>query len=63
MYVGFAALLTAWAVWLQAPWALIGPLVFVAFTRRFQITPEERVMSAKFGSSYDQYRERVRRWL
>jgi protein-S-isoprenylcysteine O-methyltransferase Ste14 len=63
MYVGFAVLLAAWAIWLQAPWALAGVLLFVAFIQRFQIIPEERVLTAKFGASYDQYRERVRRWL
>ncbi len=63
MYVGFAAMLTAWAIWLQAPWALTGVLVFVAFIWRFQILPEERVLSAKFGSPYDDYRNRVHRWL
>jgi protein-S-isoprenylcysteine O-methyltransferase Ste14 len=35
----------------------------MAFTWRFQILPEERVMSTKFGSPYDDYRNRVRRWL
>jgi protein-S-isoprenylcysteine O-methyltransferase Ste14 len=63
MYVGFAALLAAWAIWLQAPWALTGVLAFMAFIWRFQILPEERVMSTKFGSPYDDYRNRVRRWL
>jgi protein-S-isoprenylcysteine O-methyltransferase Ste14 len=63
MYVGFAALLTAWAIGLQAPWALTGVLGFVAFTWRFQILPEERVLSAKFGSTYNDYRNQVRRWL
>jgi protein-S-isoprenylcysteine O-methyltransferase Ste14 len=63
MYVGFAALLTGWALWLEAPWAFTGIIVFVVFTSRFQIVPEERVLSAKFGSSYEHYRSRVRRWL
>ena len=63
MYVGFTALLLAWASYLATPWMLSGPLFFVLFINRFQITPEERVMSAKFGSAYDDYRKRVRRWL
>lgn len=63
MYVGFTALLASWAIWLQAPWALTGVLAFMAFIWRFQILPEERVMSTKFGSPYDDYRNRVRRWL
>ena len=63
MYVGFAALLTAWATYLAAPWALAGVVAFVLFTRRFQIVPEERVMSAKFGPAYADYQSRVRRWI
>jgi protein-S-isoprenylcysteine O-methyltransferase Ste14 len=30
---------------------------------RFQILPEERALSAKFGEEYDTYRQSVRRWL
>jgi protein-S-isoprenylcysteine O-methyltransferase Ste14 len=37
--------------------------LFAMFTHGFQILPEERVMSAKFGHDYDEYRNRVRRWL
>jgi protein-S-isoprenylcysteine O-methyltransferase Ste14 len=63
MYVGLTALLTTWAVWLGAPCTLLGPFFFAVFTNYFQIIPEERVMSVKFGSAYDDYRSRVRRWL
>ena len=63
MYVALTALLTGWAFWLSAPWALAGPLVFALFIHRFQILPEERVLQAKFGRAYQDYRQRVRRWL
>jgi protein-S-isoprenylcysteine O-methyltransferase Ste14 len=63
MYVGLTGLLTMWAVHLAVPLALLGPVFFALFTHRFQILPEERVMSAKFGKEYDEYRQRVRRWL
>lgn len=63
MYVGLTTLLMTWAVWLAVPWTLLGPVFFALFTHRFQILPEERVMSAKFGKEYDDYRKRVRRWL
>ena len=63
MYVGFTVMLVGWAVSLAAPWALLGPLAFVLFTNRFQIIPEERVMRAKFGQAYDDYRAQVRRWI
>lgn len=63
MYIGFTAMLVGWAVCLSATWALLGPFAFVLFTNRFQIVPEERVMLAKFGQAYDDYRTKVRRWI
>jgi protein-S-isoprenylcysteine O-methyltransferase Ste14 len=63
MYVGMLLLLVAWAVYLAAPWAAAGPLLFFAWIDRFQIAPEERVMAAKFGAEFEAYRRRVRRWL
>ena len=63
MYVGFTTVLVGWAVCLAAPWALAGPVAFVIFTTRFQIIPEERVMQAKFGQAYDNYRAKARRWI
>jgi protein-S-isoprenylcysteine O-methyltransferase Ste14 len=63
MYLGLAVLLSAWAVWLAAllPW--LAPLAFVFYITRFQIQPEERVLSQLFGPPYTDYTRRVRRWL
>jgi len=47
MYVGLTALLVGWAVWLSVPWVLLGPVALMLFLTRFQIIPEERVMSSK----------------
>ena len=63
MYVGLTALLANWAVFLAVPVAGIGPIVFALFMHRFQILPEERVMAAKFGREYLDYKQRVRRWV
>ena len=63
MYVGLTAGLLGWAVWLSVPWVFLGPPALMLFLWRFQIIPEERVMSSKFGRDYDDYRKRVRRWL
>jgi protein-S-isoprenylcysteine O-methyltransferase Ste14 len=63
MYVGLTMLLVALAVLLSNAWVLLGPLFFVLYITRFQIIPEERVMQAKFGSAYDAYKARVRRWV
>jgi protein-S-isoprenylcysteine O-methyltransferase Ste14 len=63
MYVGLVFVLVAWAVFLSSAWALLGPLALVLYMTRFQIGPEERVLSAKFGTGYSAYKSRVRRWL
>ena len=63
MYLGLLMVLLAWTVWLGAPWALAGSVVFVLYIGRFQIVPEERVLAAKFGVDYEKYRHQVRRWL
>jgi len=63
MYVGLTAVLVGWAIWLSVPLAIVGPAAFMLYMTRFQIIPEERVMSSKFGRDYDDYRKRVRRWL
>jgi protein-S-isoprenylcysteine O-methyltransferase Ste14 len=63
MYVGDLFVIVAWAVFLSAPWTLVGPLAFVLYMNRFQIAPEERVLSAMFGTDYSTYKARVRRWL
>jgi protein-S-isoprenylcysteine O-methyltransferase Ste14 len=63
MYVGLGCLLLAWAVYLGSPWAVLGPVLFVAWITRFQIVPEERVLGRLFGTEFEAYRRRVRRWL
>lgn len=63
MYVGLLLILLAWAVFLSSAWALFGPLAFMLYITRFQILPEERVLSGKFGADYAAYRASVRRWL
>ncbi len=63
MYLGMACILTGWAVWLWQVQAVLGVVLFVAWITRFQIIPEERVLTQKFGTEYRQYRQRVRRWV
>jgi protein-S-isoprenylcysteine O-methyltransferase Ste14 len=63
MYVGLTLLLAGWAIHIAVPFVLLGPLVFILYITRFQIIPEERVLTSKFGGEYRKYQERVRRWL
>jgi protein-S-isoprenylcysteine O-methyltransferase Ste14 len=63
MYLGLLVVLFAWAAYLSTVWALLGPLVYVLYINRFQIAPEERILSAKFGASYAEYKARVRQWI
>tara|TARA_E500000305_G_scaffold28209_1_gene21461 strand:- start:634 stop:1086 length:453 start_codon:yes stop_codon:yes gene_type:complete len=63
MYLGMLILLMGWALWLANPAALMLPPVFVIYLTLFQIKPEEAALSEKFGSDYEAYRGRVRRWI
>lgn len=63
MYVGMGVALLAWALHLRSWAALIGIPVFIIYMTRFQIVPEERVLTEKFGDVYVRYKEEVRRWL
>ncbi|MGP1629531.1 MAG: methyltransferase family protein [Giesbergeria sp.] len=63
MYLGLVLILLGLALYLASPWALLGPLAFAAYITRFQIAPEERVLTARFGATYTDYCKQVRRWL
>lgn len=63
MYLGLLFVVVAWAVFLSSPWSLSGAVAFVLYIGRFQIIPEERVLSGLFGAAYTAYQLRVRRWL
>lgn len=63
MYVGFALLLAAWALCLQAIWGLIAVPLYMAYLQRFQIQPEERALNKLFGENFTEYSQQTRRWL
>jgi protein-S-isoprenylcysteine O-methyltransferase Ste14 len=63
MYVGLLLTLSAWAVFLANPFAVLWVVVFVLYITRFQIIPEERVLVSLFGAEYEAYKGRVRRWV
>ena len=63
MYLGMALALLGWACWLAHPLAFACIPLALAYLQRFQIQPEERVLRAHFGSDYEAYCRRVRRWI
>jgi len=63
MYAGFLLALIGWAAYLSHALALALLPAYVAYMNRFQIAPEERALSAKFGPAFAAYKQSVRRWL
>ncbi|KXO06912.1 MULTISPECIES: isoprenylcysteine carboxylmethyltransferase family protein [Marinobacter] len=63
MYVGFLMILAAWWLYLGSVFAALLLPLYVLYMNRFQIKPEERHMRDLFGDQFNQYAERVRRWL
>lgn len=63
MYLGFLLMLLGLAAYLANGVSLIGPVAFVLYMNRFQITPEERALTKIFGQTFIDYKSRVRRWL
>jgi protein-S-isoprenylcysteine O-methyltransferase Ste14 len=63
MYLGTFFALLALAARLSNPAAAIAALLYVAYMNHFQIRPEEGVLRERFGSTYEAYTRRVRRWI
>jgi protein-S-isoprenylcysteine O-methyltransferase Ste14 len=63
MYLGMLTVLVGWACFLANALSFFLLPLFVLYMNRFQIGPEERVLSEHFGSEYTRYMQSVRRWL
>jgi protein-S-isoprenylcysteine O-methyltransferase Ste14 len=63
MYLGFVVVLIGLGTILGSLLALALLPLFIAYLSRFQIVPEERILSDKFGAPYRAYLEHVPRWL
>lgn len=63
MYLGLLIELTAWAIFLSNALPFLFLPVYVIYINRFQIAPEERVLTSLFGSEFAAYQSRVRRWI
>jgi len=63
MYVGFLFALISITCFTGHVSGVLISLLFVAYMNHFQIRPEERILTAHFGTAYVQYCQKVRRWL
>lgn len=63
IYLGMWLVLLSLAVASASPAAALLSGVFVLYLNRFQIGPEERVLTSILGREYEEYVRRVRRWI
>ncbi|HCI76960.1 MULTISPECIES: methyltransferase family protein [Psychrobacter] len=63
MYVGLVLILLGWAFYLSHFLAFVLLPIFILYMTRFQIQPEEQMMARKFGKTYQDYLNKVRRWI
>jgi protein-S-isoprenylcysteine O-methyltransferase Ste14 len=63
MYLGLLLLLAGWALYLANILALLFLPAFILYMNRFQIKPEERALTNRFGRKYLEYASRVNRWI
>jgi protein-S-isoprenylcysteine O-methyltransferase Ste14 len=63
MYLGGVIMLLGWAIFLSNAPAFVFLPLYILYINRFQIAPEERVLTSLFGETYAAYQVRTRRWL
>ncbi|MGB0651780.1 MAG: methyltransferase family protein [Thermoplasmatota archaeon] len=63
VYVGFLVAQVGCAIVLGTIWGLGSVLLSAYLIHRYVVLPEEAMMADRFGETYEQYRDRVRRWL
>jgi protein-S-isoprenylcysteine O-methyltransferase Ste14 len=63
MYVSLALLTIGCGLLLATWWPIVLLVPTLLIVRQFVIKPEERYLQRRFGSEYEAYTRRVRRWL
>ena len=63
MYLSELTLMFGWVIFYGSVAVLIGFVVWWAFFNFFQVPQEERVMEARFGEAYREYKKKVPRWF
>ncbi|WP_409433997.1 methyltransferase family protein [Litorimonas sp. RW-G-Af-16] len=63
MYLAMAVVILGYVIGLGQILGLLPLLAFILYITAFQIKPEERALTEKFGAAYTDYKSRVRRWI
>jgi protein-S-isoprenylcysteine O-methyltransferase Ste14 len=63
MYLALLLALTGWGLYLANLLSLLLAVGFIIYMNRFQIQPEERALGEIFGSEFNDYKKKVRRWI
>ncbi|MDZ7806055.1 MAG: isoprenylcysteine carboxylmethyltransferase family protein [Gracilimonas sp.] len=63
MYLALLIVLISPVFYWANPFIIVVLPVFVWYLNEFQIKPEEEIMGQKFGDAFEEYKEKVRRWI
>ena len=63
LYLGGALMQAGWAVLLGSVRGATGTAAYVAGMNFIGIPFEERLLHSRFGATYDEYHDRVPRWI
>jgi protein-S-isoprenylcysteine O-methyltransferase Ste14 len=63
IYLGMAVLCVGGALVLGSWWPMVTLVIAMVLITQLVIKPEERLLAEGFGSEFEEYRSRVRRWL
>ena len=63
MYLAMLVVLLSFVIRLGNLYTLSMAAAFILFITAFQIKPEEKALTARFGDSYLMYKKKVRRWI
>jgi protein-S-isoprenylcysteine O-methyltransferase Ste14 len=63
IYIGFLIVVLAIAFAINSAWLVLSFVALFLLLHFGVVRPEEQYLSLKFGSTYDDYRSRVPRWI